>query len=65
MLNQWYLVLKGKEEEAEQIRKSIYSILRQEQREQAQRGAQDMEQLEVVICLSMAELLEMLLTRMK
>jgi len=29
--------------EAEQIRKSVYSILRQEQREQAQRKAQDME----------------------
>ena len=29
--------------EAEQIRKSVYSILRQEQREQQPRRAQDME----------------------
>ena len=42
-LNQWYLVLKGEVKEAEQIRKSVYSILRQEQREHAQRRTQDME----------------------
>lgn len=42
-LNQRYLVLKGEVKEAEQIRKSVYSILRQEQREQAQRRTQDME----------------------
>lgn len=42
-LNQRYLVLKGEVKEAEQIRKSVYSILRQEQREQAQHRAQDME----------------------
>ena len=33
-LNQRYLVLKDEVKEAEQIRKSVYSILRQEQREQ-------------------------------
>ena len=38
-LNQRYLVLK----EAEKIRKSVYSILRQEQREQQPHRAQDME----------------------
>ena len=43
MLNQRYLVLKGEVKEAEQIRKSVYSILRQEQREHAQRRTQDME----------------------
>ena len=42
-LNQRYLVLKGEVKEAEQIRKSVYSILRQEQREHAQRRTQDME----------------------
>lgn len=42
-LNQRYLVLKGEVKETEQIRKSVYSILRQEQREQAQRRTQDME----------------------
>ena len=42
-LNQRYLALKGEVKEAEQIRKSIYSILRQEQREQQPRRAQDME----------------------
>ena len=42
-LNQRYLVLKGEVKEAEQIRKSVYSILRQVQREHAQRRAQDME----------------------
>ena len=43
MLNQRYLVLKGEVKEAEQIRKSVYSILWQEQREHAQRRTQDME----------------------
>jgi len=43
-LNQRYLVLKGEAKEAEQIRKSVYSILRQEQREHEKRRAQDMEQ---------------------
>lgn len=42
-LNQRYLVLKGEVKEAEQIRKSVYSILRQAQREHAQRRTQDME----------------------
>ena len=42
-LNQRYLALKGEVKEAEQIRKSVYSILRQEQREQQPRRAQDME----------------------
>ena len=42
-LNQRYLALKREVKEAEQIRKSVYSILRQEQREQAQRRTQDME----------------------
>ena len=42
-LNQRYLVLKEEVKEAEQIRKSVYSILRQEQREHAQRRTQDME----------------------
>lgn len=42
-LNQRYLALKGEVKEAEQIRKSVYSILRQEQREQAQHRTQDME----------------------
>lgn len=42
-LNQRYLVLKGEVKEAEQIRKSVYSILQQEQREHAQRRTQDME----------------------
>ena len=41
-LNQRYLALKEEVREAEQIRKSVYSILRQEQREQPRR-AQDME----------------------
>ena len=41
-LNQRYLVLKEEVKEAEQIRKSVYSILRQEQREQQPRKAQDM-----------------------
>lgn len=43
MLNQQYLSLKNEVKEAEQIRKSVYSILRQEQREQAPRRTQDME----------------------
>lgn len=42
-LNQRYLALKGEVKEAEQIRKSVYSILRQEQREHAQHRTQDME----------------------
>ena len=43
MLNQRYLALKEEVKEAEQIRKSVYSILRQEQRAHAPRRAQDME----------------------
>ena len=42
-LNQRYLALKEEVKEAEKIRKSVYSILRQEQREHAPRRAQDME----------------------
>ena len=42
-LNQRYLELKEEVKEAEKIRKSVYSILRQEQREQQPRRAQDME----------------------
>ena len=42
-LNRRYLALKNEVKEAEQIRKSVYSILRQEQREQQPRRAQDME----------------------
>ncbi len=42
-LNQRYIALKEEVREAEQIRKSVYSILWQEQREHAPRGAQDME----------------------
>lgn len=42
-LNQRYLALKEEVKEAEQIRKSVYSILRQEQREQQPHRAQDME----------------------
>lgn len=42
-LNQRYLALKDEVKEAEQIRKSVYSIVRQEQREQAPRRTQDME----------------------
>ncbi|MGL5253421.1 MAG: hypothetical protein ACRC9L_00090 [Brevinema sp.] len=38
-----YLSLKEKVKEAEQIRKSVYSILRQEQREKAPHKAQDMD----------------------
>ncbi len=40
---QRYLALKGEVKEAEQIRRSVYNILRQEQREQQPRRAQDME----------------------
>ena len=43
MLNQQYLSLKNEVKEAEQIRKSVYSILRQEQRERQPHRAQDME----------------------
>ena len=42
-LNRRYLSLKGEVKEAEQIRRSVYSILRQEQREQQPRRAQDVE----------------------
>ena len=41
--NRRYLALKGDVKEAEQIRRSVYNILRQEQREQQPRRAQDME----------------------
>ena len=41
-LNQRYLALKDEVKEAEQIRKSVYSILRQEQRERHPHRAQDM-----------------------
>ena len=42
-LNQRYLALKEEVKEAEKIRKSVYSILRQEQREQQLYRKQDME----------------------
>ena len=42
-LNQRYLALKDEVKEAEKIRKSVYSILRQEQREQQPYRVQDME----------------------
>ena len=42
-LNQRYLALKEEVKEAEKIRKSVYSILRQEQREQQPHRAQDIE----------------------
>lgn len=42
-LNQQYLALKDEVKKAEQIRKSVYSILQQEQREQQPRRTQDME----------------------
>ena len=42
-LNQRYVSLKDEVKEAEQIRKSVYSILRQEQREQQPRRTRDME----------------------
>ena len=43
ILSQRYLALKDEVKEAEQIRRSVYSIMRQEQREQQPRRAQDME----------------------
>ena len=42
-LNQRYVALKDEVKEAEQIRKSVYSILRQEQREQQPHRKQDVE----------------------
>ena len=42
-LNQRYLALKDEVKEAEQIRKSVYSILRQEQRERQPHRAQEKE----------------------
>jgi len=42
-LNQRYIELKEEVKEAEKIRKSVYSILRQEQREHAPRRMQDIE----------------------
>ena len=42
-LNQRYLALKEEVKEAEKIRKSVYRILRQEQREWQPNRAQDME----------------------
>ncbi|MDO4574285.1 MAG: MobQ family relaxase [Planctomycetia bacterium] len=42
-LNQRYLALKDEVKEAEQIRKSVYTILRREQREQAPRRTQETE----------------------
>lgn len=42
-LNQRYVVLKDEVKEVEQIRKNVYSILRQEHGEQQPRRAQDME----------------------
>lgn len=42
-LNQRYLALKNEVKEAEQIRGNVYNILRQEQREQQPRKAQDMD----------------------
>jgi hypothetical protein len=42
-LNQRYVSLKDEVKEAEQIRRSVYSILRQEQREQQPRRARDVE----------------------
>lgn len=41
--NQRYLTLKKKVKKAEQIRKSVYSILRQEQRERQPHTVQDMD----------------------
>jgi ATP-dependent exoDNAse (exonuclease V) alpha subunit len=43
ILNQRYVALKDEVKEAEQIRKNVYSILRQEQREQQTHRAQDVE----------------------
>jgi hypothetical protein len=42
-LNGEYLSLKAEVKEVEQIRRSVYDIMRQEQREQQPRRAQDME----------------------
>ena len=42
-LNQRYLALKEEVKEAEKIRKNVYGILRQEQREQQTQRKQDME----------------------
>ena len=42
-LNQQYNTLKDEVKEAEQIRKSVYSIMRQEQRERGQQKTQDVE----------------------
>lgn len=42
-LNQRYLALKDEVKEAEQIRKSVYNILRQEQREQQPRKVQEVD----------------------
>lgn len=42
-LNQRYVALKDEVKEAEQIRKSVYSILRQEQREQQPKRAHDID----------------------
>ena len=42
-LNQRYYALKDEIKEAEQIRKSVYSIVNAERREQQPRRAQDME----------------------
>lgn len=42
-LNQRYVSLKDEVKEAERIRKSVYSILRQEQRERQQHKAQETE----------------------
>ena len=42
-LNQRYAALKAEVKEAEQIRCSVYSIVRQEQRERQPRRAQDIE----------------------
>ena len=43
MLNQRYLALKDEVKEAEQIRKSVYSIIRQEQREPQPRRTQEVD----------------------
>lgn len=42
-LNGRYISLKDEVKEAEQIRKSVYSLLRQEQREQEPRKAQEVD----------------------
>ena len=43
VLNERYVSLKDEVKEAEQIRKNVYGILRQEQRKQQQHKAKDME----------------------